>query len=281
MAQIQTDIPYAHDGERPLMLDVYRPDGPGNGVAVVMLHGGGWRRGSKAVLAPHAQFLADRGFTAVAAEYRLAGEAPFPTQIHDVRRALRWVRAHAADLDIDPDRLCLEGHSAGGHLALLAAASGNDPALDPPEGGGGVSAAVAAVVAVYPPTLFRFDPDERSMGSVPAGALPGADASPDMAALASPVSHVTAAHPPVMLLHGDADQVVPVDASRRYDQEIRKVGGQVDLHIFGGLPHGFGNHEEFRPVMMQMIVDYLRRVVVDPAAFTMGPSRFERALAQA
>ncbi len=281
MAQTDTDIPFADADDRPLKLDIYRPDGAGVGAAVVMLHGGAWRRGDKSVLAPHAGFLAQRGFVAISAEYRLVEEAHFPAQIHDVRRALRWARAHAGELGFDPDRLCLEGHSAGGHLALLAAASGDDPALDPPEGADGVSAAVAAVVAVYPPTLFRFDPDQRLAGSVPAASLPGADVSPQAAELASPIAHVTAAHLPVMLLHGDRDKVVPVEASRRYDQAVRDHGGRVDLHVFGGLPHGFGNQEAFRPVMMQMIADYLRRVVTNPGDFEMGPSRFERALAQA
>ena len=95
MAQTDTDIPFADADDRPLKLDIYRPDGAGVGAAVVMLHGGAWRRGDKSVLAPHAGFLAQRGFVAISAEYRLVEEAHFPAQIHDVRRALRWARAHA------------------------------------------------------------------------------------------------------------------------------------------------------------------------------------------
>ena len=106
---------------------------------------------------------------------------------------------------------------------------------------GGVSASVAAVAAIYPPVLFHLG-DTRPSGSLPARSLPGADESEESVMLASPIEHVSPALPPVMLLHGDADKVVPVSASRRYEERVRAVGGKVDLHIFGGLPHGFGNH---------------------------------------
>ena len=273
---VQRDQVFAKTGDRPLTLDIYHPPGHNNRTAVLMLHGGAWSRGSKAVLAPHAEDLAARGFVAIASEYRLTGEARFPAQIHDVKRALRWVRSNARHLGFDPDRLCLEGHSAGGHLALLAAGSPFDERLDPPEGDGGVSAAVAAVAAVYPPVLFHIG-DSRPSGAVPAAALPGADQSEAMAALASPIDHVGPDLPPVMLLHGDADKIVPVSTSLRYAERVREVGRAVDLHLFAGLPHGFGNHPEFRPIMMASIAAFFRRVVVEPEAFIFGPSRAEQA----
>ncbi|HEY3889690.1 MAG TPA: alpha/beta hydrolase, partial [Caulobacteraceae bacterium] len=238
---IQRDVIFSDAGGCPLKLDIYRPKAGGNGAAVLLLHGGGWSRGSKDMLAPHATALAEQGFVAIASEYRLTGEARFPAQIHDAKRAIRWTRSHAAELGFDPDRLCLEGHSAGAHLALLAAGTPDDARLDPPEGSGGVSAAVAAVAAVYPPVLFHLG-ETRPSGSLPARSLPGADDSEEAVMLASPIEHVSPALPPVMLLHGDADKVVPVSASRRYEERVRAAGGKVDLHIFGGLPHGFGNH---------------------------------------
>jgi acetyl esterase/lipase len=263
---IQHDVIFSDVGGRALKLDIYKPKAGGNGAAVLLLHGGGWSRGSKDMLAPHATALAEQGFVAIASEYRLTGEARFPAQIHDTKRAIRWVRSHAAELGFDPDRLCLEGHSAGAHLVLLAAGTPDDARLDPPEGSGGVSAAVAAVAAVYPPVLFHLG-ETRPSGSLPARSLPGADESEESVMLASPIEHVTSALPPVMLLHGDADKVVPVSASRRYEERVRAVGGKVDLHIFGGLPHGFGNHAEIRPMMMVMIGAFFRRTVAAPEAF--------------
>jgi acetyl esterase/lipase len=266
---VQRDVVFGHAGERPLKLDIYRPSGAGNGAAVLLLHGGGWSRGGKDMMAPHAAALARQGFVAIASEYRLTGEARFPAQIHDTKRAIRWTRSHASELGFDPDRICLEGHSAGAHLVLLAAGTPEDARLDPPEGAGGVSAAVAAVAAVYPPVLFHLG-GARPSGGLAARSLPGADDSEEAAALASPIEHVNADLPPVMLLHGDADKVVPVSATRRYEERVRAVGGKVDLHVFAGLPHGFGNHPEIRPMMMAMIGGFFRRTVVQPEAFVIA-----------
>ncbi|MEJ0025603.1 MAG: alpha/beta hydrolase [Rhizomicrobium sp.] len=275
----QRDIPFADAGNRPLTLDVYRPAGTANGAAVLMLHGGAWARGSKAMLVPHATALAAQGFVVLTSEYRLTGEARFPAQIHDVKRALRWSRARASELGFDPDKLCLEGHSAGGQLALLAAGSGDDPRLDPPEGAGGVSARVAAVAAIYPPVLFYVG-DERPSGGIPAAALPGAEISAETAALASPLGHVGPGLPPVMLLHGDADRIVPVSTSLAYAGRVREAGGKVDLHLFAGFPHGFANHPRMVSEVMAMIGGFFRRTVVEPQAYVFGRSRFEAAAGQ-
>src|ERR1700735_5213345 len=146
MAEIEErkDVVYGDAGNRPLKLDIYRP-AQRNGAAVLVVHGGGWSRGSKDMLANCCRLLADQGFVALASEYRLTGEAPFPANIHDVKRAIRWAKQNAAALGFDPERLCLEGHSAGAHLVLLAAGTPDDARLAPPEGLGGVSQRVAAV----------------------------------------------------------------------------------------------------------------------------------------
>jgi acetyl esterase/lipase len=262
---IERDVVYGDAGNRPLKLDIYRPQSP-NGAAVLIVHGGGWSRGSKDMLLEASSALARQGFVVLAQEYRLTGEAPFPANIHDVKRAIRWAKTNAAELKFDPDRLCLEGHSAGAHLVLLAAGTPGDARLDPPEGMNGVSGTAAAVCAIYPPTLFHMG-DARPSGALPARVLPGADASEEAAALASPIEHVTPDLPPVMLLHGDADKVVPVSASRRYEERVRAVGGKCDLHIYAGLPHGFANHPEIRPAMMGMIGGFFRRWAIAPEVF--------------
>ncbi len=263
---IENDVVYSEAPGRALKLDIYRPQGRSLRTAALIVHGGGWSRGSKDMLVEHGKALARMGFTALACEYRLTGEAPFPACIHDVKRAIRWTRSHANELGIDPEKLCLEGHSAGAHLVLLAAGTPNDPRLDPPEGDGGVSAACAAVAAVYPPVLF-YASGERPSGGLAARSLPGADESDEAAALASPIEHLSAAYPPAMLLHGDADKVVPVSASRRFEEALRMAGGKVDLHIWSGLPHGFGNHPQIRPMMMEMIGGFFRRTVAEPEAY--------------
>ena len=259
------DVVYGDAGNRPLKLDIYSPR-TRNGAGVLVVHGGGWSRGSKEMLVTCCRRLAAQGFVAMAQEYRLTGEAPFPANIHDVKRAIRWAKQNAADLGFDPEKLCLEGHSAGAHLVLLAAGTPGDARLDPPEGMQGVSGEVAAVTAIYPPVLFYFA-GPRPSGALSAEALPGADVSEEAAALASPIEHVTAAFPPVMLLHGDADRIVPVSASRRFEERVRAAGRKVDLHIYAGLPHGFANHPDIQPAMMQLIGGFFRRWAIAPEVF--------------
>ena len=269
------DVVYGDAGNRPLKLDIYRPQ-TRNGAAVLVVHGGGWSRGSKDMLVNCCRLLAAQGFVALAQEYRLTGEAPFPANIHDVKRAIRWAKQNAGDLGFDPEKLCLEGHSAGAHLVLLAAGTPGDARLDPPEGMDGISGEVAAVTAIYPPVLFYFD-GARPSGALAAKALPGADVSEEAAALASPIEHVTAAFPPVMLLHGDADRIVPVSASRRFEERVRAAGRKVDLHIYAGLPHGFANHPDIQPTMMQLIGGFFRRWVIAPEVFAATVPEFARA----
>ena len=271
MGEVTRDVVYGEtEGGRPLKLDLYRPDQP-NGTAVILVHGGGWSRGDRAMLVEHARQLARDGFVALSIEYRLTPEAHWPAQIHDVKRAIRWTRSQAASLGFEPDRLCLQGHSAGAHLVLLAAGTPNEPRLDPPGADASISAAVSAVAAIYPPVLM-YRGDERPSGGTHSRALPGCDVSDEACALASPISHVSADYPPAMLLHGDVDKVVPVSASRRFDEALRAAGGKVDLHIFTGLPHGFANNPQIRPMLMTMISTFFQRTVADPAAFVVEPA---------
>ncbi|HWA59937.1 MAG TPA: alpha/beta hydrolase [Caulobacteraceae bacterium] len=263
------DVVFGDAGDRPLRLDLYEPAGEARrGAAAVLVHGGGWVQGSKAMLEPHARELAARGFTVFVPEYRLTPEAPWPAQIHDVKRAIRYARGRAAELGFDPEKLVLQGHSAGAHLVLLAAGTADDDRLDPPEGDGGVGAHAAAVVAVYPPVLL-YRGEDRPSGGTSARALQGAGVSDEVAALASPITHVSADFPPVMLLHGDADKVVPVSATHRFAEALRGAGGRADVHVFAGLPHGFANHPEMRPMLMAMIAGFFRRTVDEPEAFAL------------
>lgn len=257
------DVPYGTGNGRPLCLDIYPPDaGRSLRTAVLMFHGGGWRRGDRKMMAPHARLLREDGFTALAIEYRLLGESAWPGAIHDVKAAIRWVRANAADLAIDADRIVLEGFSAGAHLSLLAAGTPDNPAFEGDGGTPGVSTAVAAVAVFYPPTVF-YTGETRASGAVPATALLGDDPDPDVAHTASPTSHVTASFPPCFMLHGATDQVVPASASFVMYEALRAAGASPDLHIFSRLGHGFGNIAAFREVAAREVSLFFRRTVSD------------------
>jgi acetyl esterase/lipase len=228
-------------GYRPLELDLYLPAGPERPV-VVYVHGGGWQRGSRRDPPPllGADFyeqIAARGLAVAAVDYRLSGEAPFPAPLEDVVAAVEWVREHASDFGLDASRVFLWGDSAGGHLALLAALTGT--AL------GG--AAVRAVVAWFPVTdLAGLPADVAAAGGVPdrgpdsrEARLLGAPASsvPDLAWRASPLCYARAGAPPVLLLHGTADDLVPAAQSVRLAEALRRAGASVELELVPGASH--------------------------------------------
>ena len=110
---------YRPGGDRALKVDIYRPATDSVLPAVLMVHGGGWNSGDRSLQRPLAQALAAQGFVTIPVEYRLTPEAPYPAGLHDVKRAVAWVRAHAAELGVDPERIAISGCSAGGQLAAL------------------------------------------------------------------------------------------------------------------------------------------------------------------
>jgi acetyl esterase/lipase len=264
VTDIERDVVVGQGGGRPLRADVYRPEEP-NGAGVLMIHGGGWRMGSKDMLPPQATALAGRGFTCVACEYRLTPEAPWPAQIHDVKAAMRWLRAHAEELGVDPSRIAALGNSAGGHLALLLAAT---PGLDGFEGEGGcagVDASVAAVVAVYPPVKFHMG--ERTSGANAATALLGADASAAAAGAASPIEYVHADFPPTFFLHGNADKVVPVSASINMYNALCNVGARAEMHIYAEQPHGWARWPAWVEPTVAEAALFLDRYLIAPERY--------------
>src|SRR6266550_6810506 len=121
-ANVDKDVVYGKGGDTDLHLDIYKPTGANNKrMAVIHFHGGGFAGGNKDGLAARLQALSARGYTNIAAQYRLSGVAKWPAQMEDVKSSIRWTRANAARLGIDPARIAVAGYSAGGHLALFAA----------------------------------------------------------------------------------------------------------------------------------------------------------------
>lgn len=156
------DQTYVQYGTRCMKLDLYLPAAPRANVPVVVLvHGGGWRYGFRSEFAPMAVRLAQRGYAAATISYRLAGEAQYPAAIHDVRAAVRWVRAHAGEYHLDPQRIALAGGSAGGQIASLAGVTGHLDRFDPGAAGSAVSSAVRAIVNIDGLSDFTLDATRR------------------------------------------------------------------------------------------------------------------------
>lgn len=258
---IERDVVFGSGGGRDLRCNVYRPPQPGTArPAVLLVHGGAWVNGDRAQLHGYGILLGRIGYVCVATEYRLAGEAKWPAQIHDVKAALRWMRANAAHLGIDPDKIAISGNSAGAHLALLAAGTPDLPEFEGDGGNAGVGTRVAAAVGFYAPTqLYVPDrPDEV------VAFLFGPSYSESFARAASPVEYASRGFPPTLLITGNADELVPVESSILMYDALRKAGGPVELHVYGGAPHAFDAVPEFGRQCASIVALFLDRYVASP-----------------
>ena len=257
--QVQEGMVFGNGGGRELRCDVYSPPSlrehaPG----LLLLHGGGWRMGERGMMRDYGLRFAAEGFVCVAPEYRLTPESPWPAQIEDVKAAIRWVHAASSDLQIDTSRIAALGSSAGAHLALLAAGTPAAPEFAGSGGSEGASETLAAVVAIFPPTVFYVG-DERTHGASPAHALMGDAATEAAARAASPLTYVSRAFPPTLLLHGTADKVVPASASMVMYEALVRAAVPVELHMYAEQPHGFARQPEFIDRICAESVHFLRR----------------------
>jgi acetyl esterase/lipase len=241
-------VTYATVGGEDLKLDLALPPGPGPHPAVVLFHGGAWRYGSRADLSrrfPDAggnpgpsllEAIAARGYVAASVGYRLAPKHKFPAQLDDARAAVRFLRRNAATYAVDPDRVAAGGFSAGGHIALLLGLADPD---DPP---GGPSSRPGAVVSFFGPAdLSRYaaTPGIEACYMVP-WLGPACRTDAEVYRRASPIHHASADDPPVLLVHGTADLIVPVLHSELLLDKLRAAGVTADLLTVKGGGHGWG-----------------------------------------
>jgi acetyl esterase/lipase len=253
------DVRYAEVlGFRPLELDLYLPSSvAGPWPVVVYVHGGGWQRGTRRDPPPFLDpdfydQIASAGFAVAAVDYRLSGEARFPAQLDDVLAAVDWAGRDGTAHGLDTGRVFLWGDSAGGHLALLAALTG---------------ATVRAAVGWFPVTDLGSMPSDLAAagGVVDRGPdsrearLLGAPASsvPDLAWEASPVAHAHSGAPPILLLHGTVDDLVPAAQSVRLAEALRRVGASVHLELVPGASHFWKGAADV-PAIIGRSIDFLR-----------------------
>ena len=255
------DIPYAALSSAQ-KLDIYLPEeGRGPFPVIVAIHGGAWMFGDKGdTIFPLAEGVT-RGYAMVSINYRLSGEAIFPAQIHDVKAAIRWVRAHADEYGFDPAWIAAWGDSAGGHLASLAGVSAGVKALeDLSLGNPEQSCALQAVIDWYGPTDFlKMDeqleasglwPADHSEARSPESRLLGAPitAIPERVKAANPETYVTSEAPPFFIQHGTRDHIVPVQQSINLAARLK----HVTLDLLEGADHAgpeFTTPENIRKVL--------------------------------
>lgn len=216
--EVTKDIEYGKGGDIPLLLDVYIPETPiaSPTPAIVFIHGGGWRGGDK-YPGGKIRTLAKHGFVGVSINYRLSGVAPFPAAVEDCKCAVRWLRANAEKYNVDPDRIGVWGSSAGGHLAMIVGCADEAAGLEGNGGWAEYSSRVQAVCSYWGPSDFSSLPESRVSSGSNSAEIQFLDGTieeiPDTYVLASAVTYVTPDDPPLLLVYGELDSVVPFSQS--------------------------------------------------------------------
>ncbi len=279
----QEDVIFAQEHGIALAMDIFRPTGAANGLALVDIASGAWHS-DRGKINDHKQaqmydIFCGRGYTVFAVRPGSITRFSAPEMVDHVKQGIRWVKLHAAEYGIDPLRLGLAGASAGGHLTCLTAATADDGQSDAKDPAARFDSRVMACVAFFPPTDFLswgktpFDPDKAEgrvaslLGPLmfPLG-LHGQSREEMLAQLEkiSPARLVTSQMPPLLLIHGDADFVVPLQQSEVMLAAMQKAGIACELIVKKGGGHPWPTiHEEVR-----VAADWFDRQLTPPAAAT-------------
>jgi acetyl esterase/lipase/uncharacterized protein (DUF1330 family) len=275
-----SDIAYRPDTGEAGLLDLVLPENPeGDRLpALVFIHGGGWRSGSKRrppFILPALRYAA-AGYVCISVNYRLVQEAPLPTAVEDVKTAVRWLRAHADEYQVHPDRIGAYGNSAGAHLALMLAMVGPDKGLEGelyPEYSSAVQAVCASAV---PADLKVWIPDEgRPLEGDSIFLTGGHEPLGQRVARSSPITYVRADAPPLLLIHGTDDATVPVGQLDDFVEAMRLADHRhlEYLRIEGAGHMVFRQHaDETMPAMSRFFARFLGGGEVDHSAQSAAPS---------
>jgi acetyl esterase/lipase len=263
--EIVRDVVYGHKDGLAMTFDVLRPVTGGNGAGVLFMVSGGWVSSYSPPEQSVLRFegLLERGFTLFIVRHGSSPRYFVPEAVEDVRRATRYIRYHAAQWGVDKERLGVFGGSAGGHLSLMLgnASSEGDPNATVPflrE-----SNRVASVVAYYPPVDLRQMARGRNAPPPANGAperFPALNFDRELASGVSPLLFVSRDDPPTLLVHGTADDLVPLRNSEIIYQAFREQGVTTELIILEGAGHGFRGDDATRATNAMM--DWFERTLV-------------------
>ena len=265
---VKDRVVYASPEGKSLRLTLYQPkqDTTEARPVVLLIHGGGWKFGTRYQCMWYAHRFAEHGYVAVSINYRMMMKYPFPNCIHDAKAAVRWLRLHAEEYHIDPNRIAALGESAGGHLATLLGTTPGKPEFEGAENGG-ASSAVQAVISIYGATDLSYYKDPDSIidlwGITPKfmGRFVGEGKQKDgqdAFAVASPVNYASKQTPPTLFIHGTDDHMVPFEQSKRFYEKLQSLGVPTKLIAVPDRDHGFDHfHPSERNQIFKEILAFL------------------------
>jgi acetyl esterase len=239
------DVEYQRQGERAFLARVYQPRGPGPFPTLIDVHGGAWHIGDRLNNAAIDHGLAGRGILVVAIDFRQSQDAPYPASLIDVNLGVRWLKAHATDFNGTPNVAGL-GSSSGGHQILLTALRPREATFTglPLAGRPDLDASLAYVVACWPVSnpIERYRrAREKNLDGVAAyqAYFPSedamAEANPQLILERGEATHL----PPMFVLQGTADALVPPEMQQHFVDTYRAAGGQIEMRLYDGMPHTF------------------------------------------
>jgi len=275
----QEDVVYGRKHGMALTMDVFTPKEKANGAAIVWMVSGGWFSAHEAINAASIQEYLNRGYTVFAVVHGSQPKYTIPEAVADVNRAVRYIRHHAKDYGIDPNRVGVTGASAGGHLSLMlgtAGDQGDSSAKDPVDR---ESSRVQAVACFFPPTDF-FNYGKEGENALGRGVLKGFKAPFDFNELdpaskvyrpitdeakineighkICPADQVSADDPPTLIIHGDADKLVPIQQSELFIEKMKAAGVECKLVVKNGAGHGWAGIGRDLPILADWFDEHLK-----------------------
>lgn len=246
--ELMMDVRYATVGDVELLLDVYVPRLSGPMPAVMVVHGGAWRSGSKGQLAKYARDLAARGMVTFAINYRLSPKHKFPAQLEDCQTALKWIRQHAEDYRVDPHRIGAIGYSAGGHLVALMGVIGKPGDPNHPE----TDTRLSAVCAGGAPCDFRdVEPSDWGLAFWLGGSRKEV---PKQYLDASPMAFISESAPPMFFYNGTSDLLVKHQQAKAMSLALKTAGVEAQFVPLDGMGHIFA---AIHPPTLNKAYDFL------------------------
>ena len=266
--KVEKDIVYGTGGGEPLALDLYSPESLSAPVpGVIFIHGGGWRSGKRQDYQVYTSRFAQHGYVVATVTYRLREAGYFPNCVEDVKCAVRWMRANAEKLNVDPNRIAVIGGSAGGHLSMMVGYSSDVAEFEGEGGNAGVSSAVQAVIDIYGPVDFT-QPENRDHSLVTNFLQGTYEEIPDVFVKASPITYLDPTDPPTLIIHGTIDTLVPVEQSDLLAEKFQEMGKTYWYDRIDGWPHAMDVANPVNQRVEQVSIAFLKEVFGAPAGAT-------------